>query len=217
MSRLRVIGLRVEKYVDSAISGHNMNFEYTDETFERHILCCKYSENKNIEIEFSHSEGECGSGWTTASWGEKSVKYVKNFHTFNYFPIKKIEISDEILNEDLYDYNDKLLYFSYDGGDSYYPSGGYRIEMNFFRESARIKDKRPVWIFKGDSNAGKTYLSSQLDMDVYETDSSNSLPDIMKQSIIVLGNKYVYDVTDIKSRLFDSDNCEVHIVDFCKD
>jgi hypothetical protein len=217
MSKLRIIGLRVEKYIGEAVSGHNMDFTYSNELFEKHILCCKTADNKNVEIELSHSEGECGSGWTTASWGEKNIVYVKNFRTFNYFPIKKIELDEKILEDDIYDYHDNVVTFSYDGGDSYYPSGYYNVDMHYFRESARIKNKRPVWIFKGESNLGKTYLTSHLDMDVYETDCSEHLPESINASIIVLGNKYKFNLDDIKERLFDIDNTEVHLVDFSKD
>lgn len=66
---MKIIGLRIEKYIDKEISGHNCDFEFKDAEFEKHIICGVLDDNRKVEIELSHSEGECFSGWTTASWG----------------------------------------------------------------------------------------------------------------------------------------------------
>jgi hypothetical protein len=64
---MKIIGLRIEKYIDTEVSGHNCNFDYQDVGFEKHIICGVLSDKRKVEIELSRSEGECGSGWTTAS------------------------------------------------------------------------------------------------------------------------------------------------------
>ena len=51
---MKIIGLRVEKYIDKGISGHNCDFEYTDEEFEKHILCAVLSNNEKVEIQLSN-------------------------------------------------------------------------------------------------------------------------------------------------------------------
>lgn len=83
-------------------------------------------------------------------------------------------------------------------------------------KSIRIKEKRPVWIFKGGSGLGKSYISSFCRdfKNIYETDCSESLPDVIYSDIIVLGNKYKFSEDEIKLRLFGE--CEVIIVDFNK-
>ena len=74
---MKIIGLRIEKYIDKEVSGHNCDFEYKDAEFEKHIICGILSDNRKVEIEMSVSEGECGSGWSTASWGNIKVTEVK--------------------------------------------------------------------------------------------------------------------------------------------
>jgi hypothetical protein len=85
--------------------------------------------------------------------------------------------------------------------------------MNLFKVLPRVSELRPVWIFTGPSNIGKTFLASKLnDLGVYETDSSDILPDVITEEIIVLGNKYKFDIDEIKKRLFG--DVEVRIVEF---
>lgn len=209
---MKIIGLRIEKYIDKEISGHNCDFEYNDAEFEKHIICGVLSDNRKVEIELSHSEGECGSGWTTASWGHIKVIEVKRFNGYTHIPKEPIEIDDYLLTFES-DTDNKVFSISEDGGDSYYPSGGYNVNMELFKETVRAKNLRPVWIFKGKSNSGKSFLASKLnDLEVYETDSNENLPTSITASIVVLGNKYNYSIDDIKTKLFGE--VEVQIVEF---
>ena len=63
-----------------------------------------------------------------------------------------------------------------------------------FVPNGRAKTKRPVWIFKGDSSSGKSYLSHLTQKKVYETDSNSKLPIKITEDIIVLGNKYIFTI-----------------------
>ncbi len=207
---MKIIGLRVEKYIDKAIRGHNCDFEYYDEEFTRHILCC-IEDGQRYEITLWHTEGECGSGRCTASWGHCRVKKVNNFGNYNYIPKSDCYIYD--LNEGDYDYVDNDIFsVNYDGGDSYYPSGNYSIDMKLFKKTPRVKEHRPVWIFIGDSNMGKSFIASHTDLSVYETDSCQTLKDVIYDDIIVLGNKYNFSIEDIKNKLVASP--EICIVNF---
>lgn len=209
---MKIIGLRIEKYIDKCISGHNCDFIYNDAEFEKHIICGILSDNRKIEIELSQTEGECYSGWTTASWGYIKVTEVERFNGYTYIPIEPIEIED-YLPCFTGDTENKVFSISEDGGDSYYPSGGYNINMQLFKKTIRTKDLRPVWIFNGKSNSGKSFLASRLiDLEVYETDSNELLPDSITASVIVLGNKYNHSIDDIKSKLFGEN--EIKIVEF---
>jgi len=200
---MKIIGLRIEKYIDKSVSGHNCKFTYSDETFEKHIICGVLSDNRKVEIELSRSEDECGSGWTTASWGFIDVREVFNFNGYTFVPIKPLIVEDLIPDKNYDDVVNDVFLVDYNGGDSYYPSGGYTVNMDLFTETLRHKEKRPVWIFKGKSNKGKSFISGKLkDVTVYETDSSKDLPEVIKETVIVLGNKYKFKVKDIKERLF---------------
>lgn len=213
MNTLKIIGLRIEKYIDQIVSGHNCDFTYTDSEFERHVLCALKEDNSKIEITLSYSEGECGSGWCTASYGHISVIHVDKFNGYTHIPLTNLTIpefkeSDEYINNDV---------FSLDrwGGDDYYPSGSYTINMSLFKETQRHQSLRPVWLFKGNSGLGKSFLSGKLkDLKVYETDMNHQLPSNNTADIIVLGNKHQFSVQNIKNSLFGEFN--LIIVDFTK-
>lgn len=209
---MKIIGLRIEKYIDKEISGHNCDFQYKDAEFEKHIICGVLDDNRKVEIELSHSEGECGSGWTTASWGNIKVTEAKKFNGYTFIPKEILNVEDIEPN---FDGDVSNAVFSVDcvGGDSYYPSGGYNVNMELFKETVRVKNSRPVWIFKGKSNSGKTFLASKLsEMEIYETDRSELLPESIVASVIVLGNKYDFKLEDVKSKIFGE--VEIQIVEF---
>lgn len=209
---MKIIGLRIEKYIGKGISGHNCDFRYNNAEFEKHVICGVLDDNRKVEIELSRSEGECYSGWTTASWGHMKVTEVTKFNGYTFVPNETLSIKDIEPNFSQ-DVSNEVFWVSYDGDDEYYPSGGYGVKMKFFRETVRHKPNRPVWIFKGKSNSGKSFLSSKLvGLDVYETDSSNTLPDNIVASVIVLGNKYNFSIDEIKDKILGE--VEIHIVEF---
>lgn len=209
---MKIIGLRIEKYIDKEVSGHNCDFEYTDAEFEKHIICGVLSDNRKVEIELSVSEGECGSGWSTASWGNIKVTEVKKFNGYTHVPKELLNVEDIQPDFDG-DISNVVFSIDCDGGCNYYPSGGYNVNMGLFKETERAKNLRPVWIFKGKSNSGKSFLSSKLnDLEVYETDSNEELPKVITASVIVLGNKFNFKIEDIEKVIFGE--YELQIVDF---
>lgn len=208
---MKIIGLRIEKYVGQVVSGHNCDFDYSDEVLEKHILCGIKSDGIKVEITLSQEDGECGSGWTTASWGYIEVKEVERFNGYTYKPINPLIIDNFNENSDYID--NEVFTYSYDGGDSYYPWGNYSVNMELFKETPRHKSERPVWLFKGGSNLGKSFIASKLEeLTTYETDSNEELPEVIVEDIIVLGNKYKFDIEDIKNRIFG--DYELIFVDF---
>ena len=71
--------------------------------------------------------------------------------------------------------------------------------------SSKQKNSNIVWIFRGPSGLGKSYLSSMLEgLSVYETDSSKELPDEIHERVIVVGNRYKHNYEDIKSRIINN-------------
>ena len=100
--------------------------------------------------------------------------------------------------------------------DCYYPDGQIVIDYNKFMKTIRCKDNRVVYIFRGKSGIGKTYLAGFINQreEVFETDMHKSLPFEITQNIIVIGNKYDYTIEDIINRIPDKDTCEIITVDF---
>lgn len=60
-----------------------------------------------------------------------------------------------------------------------------------------------IYIFTGNSNIGKSYISHKTSLLVYETDQSPILPDKFDNDydIIVIGNKYLFDIDSIISKI----------------
>lgn len=90
------------------------------------------------------------------------------------------------------------------GGDQYYPNGHMEYDLDTkFSLPVREFSSVPVWIFKGDSGSGKTFLSTMLKphMELFDTDKHDTLPDEIVADIVVIGNKHGYEVKDIEDRL----------------
>jgi hypothetical protein len=210
---MKIVGMKIEKYVGTVVDGHNCDFEYRDAELEKHILFGVLSDAKKVKITLSETFGECYSGWTTASWGNVDVEYVTHFGGYTFRPKKEILIDDLLPGQIPDDISNDVFSYSKDGGDEYYPGGSYHVNMDLFIETVRHKEKRPVWIFKGSSNAGKSFLASNLSgLSVYETDASDVLPDVITEDVIVLGNKYLFNVEEIREKLFGE--CEICVVNF---
>lgn len=226
-----VVGLRVEKYVGQSVSGHNCDFDYTPEIKNRYVLLLKDSSRpwaKKFEVSLSDTEGECGSGWCTASWGHMIVKRVNTFgektHTVQEGTMVDIPADlngidwDHFNNYDVCLTNDVFTH-SYDGGCGYYPSGGVSVNMDLF---TRIRDydlKRPVHVFHGDSDTCKSHLATLTGKTVFETDALDdvsNLPSVLTQDIIVVGNRHKQtDLLDkVIERIFDGENSNIILTTF---
>lgn len=215
---LKIKGLRLEKYITT---GEYSDGNYEDaETIEedRYVLYCIGDYNYKYEVTLWNSYSECYSGWCGASYGNIDIKEVEEFANITHTPIKELSFEIDVDNKDIYELNNDIFSYSDDGGDNYYPCGNVIFNIELFKETNRIKSKRPVWIFKGESNIGKSYLGYKINKDefmtVYETDSNENLPNIITQDVIVLGNKYKFTIEDINSKVFGDH--ELIIVDFNK-
>lgn len=154
--------------------------------------------------------GNCGSGYTSASWGGfSSVTTAWQLGTLHYVPKRKIvgEFRLPKENDEQLDYSlnyeeafmvvgtqDIIAYSTGDGGDNYYPSGASRINEELFNVTVRAVDKRKVFVLTGPSGSGKSFLASHTDLKVYETDKDEHLTsELGNYDIIVVGNKYHQD------------------------
>ena len=229
---LKIVGLLVKKIINDYCEGHNCDFTYKKIEDEEYVLMCEdiyhvtghavideYGKeyHRKYEITLRNGYGECGSGWTTASYGFVDIKPVNNFRPWNYKPKQQIILENISIKEmDSPDFSCEYFRWSYDGGDEYYPTGYVDVNLSCFEELPRNMKKRPVWIFKGYSGLGKTSLAMQLENeDVYDTDISSKLPECITESVVVLGNKHGHTLEDIKTRLFG--NPEIILVDFSKE
>lgn len=212
----KIIGLRVEKYLGTVCEGHNCDFDYSKEERERHVLLLKGYDDYR-ELTLSYEEGECGSGWCTASFGEYELKTVKTFAGKTHKPVKELtlDLGKFVAASSDDSFQCETFYFSEDGGCCYYPSGSYNVNMGLF-EPLRTREKRPVYVFKGDSNLGKSHIGALTGKTIMDTDSCDSLPDKISDEIIIIGNKHGYSLEDITSRVYNLDMCEIIVVDFSK-
>lgn len=213
---MRIIGMRIEKYIGYEVDGHNCDFTYTEAMFDRHILCGILSDNRKVEITLSESVDQCCSGWCLASFGQIKLDFVDRFNGFTYVPVNPITIDDISSVKGVEEIQNEVFRYSGDGGCPYYPSGGYEVKMELFKETIRAKKNRPVWIFTGESNLGKSFLSAKIqDLEVFETDSCDyELPDKINADIIVLGNRHWFEIDEIKERIFG--DSEIIMVEFTK-
>ena len=155
-----------------------IGFRYLHESdsSSKHIVCGLKSDNSRVEITLSAKDGV-------------NVTSVERFSGYTWIPkeqlnVPNIDIRQESYNSDV---------FSYD-------SNGYILDIEKFKKTPRHKDKRPVWIFVGPSNIGKSFISSRCDLISYETDIFSELPEQIIADIIVIGNKYKFEIEDIKNR-----------------
>tara|TARA_S200002703_G_scaffold82470_1_gene71079 strand:- start:7 stop:639 length:633 start_codon:yes stop_codon:yes gene_type:complete len=192
--------LRKEYYIGKAVSGHNCDFEYSDAEFERFVLMCLDQDNRKCTITLYHTEGECGSGWTIATWGNFDFEYVDSFGGYTHKPVGKLKID---FNPNKNNHENDVFNVKYDGGDVYYPCGGFTINLSLFVSLPRKIDVRPTFIWKGSSGIGKSFLANRFkdDVVVFETDAFDTLPENIVADVVVLGNKHSYTVEDITNRL----------------
>lgn len=131
--------------------------------------------------------------------GQKYIETQQGLKKVKNFPLIHYRVQEYQNVQDVYDFNHN------------------KINMDYFKLNPRFKNlKRKVWIFKGGSLLGKKFLSDKIDLNKYETDTSQNLPKVLNQEIIVIGNKYHFTIEDIVSRIKNKDFIEFIIVDFSK-
>ena len=189
--KLKVHSLRIE---------HIRTYNNRDDDFEdnsKYILNCISENNLKYEVSLWTEYGDCPSGWCSASWGHCEVRLVDSFIGSTHKPIKylsfEIGTKEGDIGDTIYNAENDIFHVDGDGDDYWYPNGDAGITEELFIETNRMMDKRPVWIFKGDSGLGKSYIAgiianSDREKTVYETDAHEKL-DTIEADIIVVGNK----------------------------
>lgn len=215
--KLKVHSLRIE---------HIRTYNDRDCKFEdnnMYILNCISEHMTKYELSLWTLYGDCYSGWCSASWGHGNIRQVDNFVGMTHRPIKELSFELDIKESDDYsnlsDISNDIFGIDWDGGDSYYPGGHSWVNEELFTETDRMMNKRPVWIFKGDSALGKSYLAGIISNSgrskiVYETDACETLTEEIEADIIVVGNKYNHSLEEIESKI--KGEHEIIYVDFSK-
>ena len=207
--------LRVEKI---------RTFDDREEEYENnllYVLNCISEIGTTYELRLWTEHGDCYSGWCSASWAHADLIRVDSFIGMTHKPIKELtfKLDADVIKDGKLPVMDNDIFAITDIGNYYYPDGEVEVNMNLFEEINRSKEKRPVWIFKGDSALGKSYLAgiianSDRMKTVYETDAHEELTDISHEDIIVIGNKYNYSVEDVMHHI--QGDFEPIVVDFSK-
>jgi len=206
--KFQVLGLGHRNYEQDEVSGHNCNFDYSKHLAQSDIIVVKdIDTGKRFGIELTLQEGECGSGWTTASFANMEKVDITTWSQ----PVLRPTFINDIFG-DGDDVSNHVFHFSADGGDYYYPSGNYSISDDIFGPAQRGLDK-PLWIFTGDSNTGKSTLASDTSRVIFETDAGIALESDMIFDIIVVGNKHSISLDIIKEMFSER---EIIIVNFEK-
>lgn len=219
--QFKVHSLRVE----NTMTYNDRSCNYEDNKI--YVLNCISTDigiNEKYEISLLTIEGDCPSGYCGASWGHATIQRVDSFVGITHKPIKELEFDLNIERPngqvELNDAYNNIFSIVYDGGDCWYPCGyaGLSSDEKLFEETNRNKEKRPVWIFKGKSALGKSYLAGIIAnsgrmKSVYETDEHEKL-DKIHEDIIVVGNRYSYSIEEVKNHI--EGDCEIILVDFSK-
>lgn len=74
--------------------------------------------------------------------------------------------------------------------------GNYCINQSLFE---RLPSSRSIWIFYEISTLQR--LLHEFHIPTYKTDCSDKLPDCINESIVVVGNKYKFEIKDILDRI----------------
>lgn len=80
----------------------------------------------------------------------------------------------------------------------------FKVKFENLQSTRRGFEKVPLWIFVGASALGKSFLAHSLNnLTVFESDAYATLPDLILEDVVVLGNKYPHTVDDILQRVYD--------------
>lgn len=138
MSKYQVIGCYPFNYEGMFVTGHNCDFEYSKQT-RKGIAVCLSKDDVQYTLSLTSSQGVCGSGWTTASWGHHNLVQKDTRESIVMVPKKGFEIVEFDETQD--EIENKLFTVSYEGGDPYYPSGGMSLLESNWETISNVRSR----------------------------------------------------------------------------
>lgn len=115
--------------------GHNCDFTYSEVNEKVPVLLLETHDGQKYELTLWTDEGECGSGWCTATFGMCNLKRVDEFSEMSHSPITPDE---EIYFNSDEEIENKYFNYSSDGDDDYYPRGYVNVHMNEFEPISKM-------------------------------------------------------------------------------
>lgn len=225
---IKVLGLSVEKFLSTYETDETG--EVTDEDTRYNLFVEDLANKNKYVMHLETRSGSCGSGWCPAKYGNIKIEKLEKDVPISHIPLQPTIINDLSINpetleidKEIFQHDDEgannihnnVFSFSDVGGDIYYPTGYATVNMEAFMPLERAMDARPVWILEGGSGLGKSTLASHLqDLNVFETDSVDILPDKIVADVVVLGNRSGFTADEIAKRLFGYPDVNVIAVNF---
>ena len=172
-----LIGMEIEKWAQSPVISA---FRPYPVEMEKIVLI--FLDNTILTV----SEETDGSGNLSWGWsiGKRPFSYRSKNGPVSVAIEEESELSDRCLRITRDNSNETILWVS--GQESF-------LDGALFEKTARVMEKRPVWIFAGASGLGKSTLGMLLMFQnkvVYETDADKELPEFILADIIVAGNRH---------------------------
>ena len=213
--QFKIVGIRTVKVYDSC----SLEIEAPD-TSTSEILLLEDEDKIKYELRFDNLYVDCYGG---------GLEIDVNFYTVKDFIGEKHYIPDNLrgyfIDLPFDEYGDIDIdegyscdiFSYYPSQDSYYPDAELNIDYTKFMRTIRYKYERVVYIFRGESGIGKSYLGAFVNQyeDIFETDKVNGkLPFEITENFIILGNKHNFTINDIIYRIPDKETCEIITVDF---
>ena len=179
-----LVGMDIQKWAKSPVMSDGVR----PYPLEKEQVTLVFSDGSNVTV----SEKEDESGELVWEWSEKRVPFsCRPQRVMILEDVEKSYLEVLSLNTE-----ETVLIVSKDE---------VSFDEEMFEKTARIMEKRPVWIFAGDSALGKSTLGRFLELQgkiVYETDSDQRLPHVIMADVIVAGNRNKsLTIEDICSRL----------------
>jgi len=134
-------GLRYEKGMVTKVTQHDYDFVYTDVEEDIPHVVLKTEDGSFYELKLYTDEGECGSGYSTASYGVRELEAV-SAPKVDYRPIHDSpkDLCVCFSEDEKFD----CTYFHWDkyGHDAYYPDGYAGVYEDAFKKIIRTKSAK---------------------------------------------------------------------------
>lgn len=177
MKKKILIGMEVERWAQSPVISA---FRPYPVEMEKIVLIFL---DGTILTVFEETDGTGDLSWEW-SVGKRPFSYRLKNGPVRISIEEELELSDRYLRITRDNSNETILWAS--GQESF-------LDGALFEKTARVMEKRPVWIFAGASGLGKSTLGMLLASQgkvIYETDANKELPELILADIIVAGNRH---------------------------